>query len=119
MYDKAEVFHADRQMVANSSFHNCFGKAPNKYTVMTKLDRLPVFLTSQCHRNHSWSNVHSKNFAWINWKRHQVSGSSDGHSELEYFPNIITLKWKIPVQRQHNYPYVNSKNDLCFDPALR
>jgi len=108
VYDEAEVFYADRRIGANSSFHICFGNAPNKYTMMTKLERRPVFLSNQCHRNNSWTNVH---VAWINEKRHQVAGSSDGHSELEYFPNIITLKWEIPVQRQHNYPYLNSKND--------
>lgn len=40
-----------------------------------------------------------------------MAGSADDHSELEYFPNIITLKWEIAVQHQHNYPYLNSKND--------
>lgn len=40
-----------------------------------------------------------------------MTGSSDGHSELEYFPNIVTLKWEIRVQRQHNYRYLNSNSE--------
>lgn len=70
-----------------------------------------VKFSNQCQRNSSWTNVHRKEVARINQKRHKVTGSSDGHSELGYFPNIMTLKCEIPVQRQNNYPYLNSKND--------
>ena len=70
----------DRQGRSEQSSSQLFWKAPNKSQWWQNYKRCQF--SNQCLRNILWTTVKGKEVAWIGYKRHQVTGLSDGHIEI-------------------------------------